>query len=313
MGLSSITVLTFAATVLSVISVGSLAYDCFLRYRIVVRERIQELAQKGLPDHGVQLFKGIRRAGEQEAKDRTLGERLSNLLEQAGVPCSVRTFFVWCHSTGSVCAAIGAWVWGWFAIAFYFAGALLPLAVVGLRRQVRRKKLCRQLPEAFQMISRAVRSGQTVPSALKIIADDFDAPISEEFALCYEQQNLGVSREAALRKLARRTGVMELQIFVVALLVQARSGGNLVELLDNLAITARKRLKLSERVRALTGEGRMQARVLLVLPVAAFVGLLVLSPDYAAEILQWPWLLAATAATQAVGVFWIRRIVNFQY
>src|SRR5262249_17945198 len=135
----------------------------------------------------------------------------------------------------------------------------------------------------------------------------------EEFALCYEQQNLGVSRESALRKLAARTGVMELQIFVVALLVQAKSGGDLVELLDGLAAMIRKRLKLKDRVRALTGEGRMQAPVLLVLPMAAVVGMVVLSPDYAKSLLDRPWLLAGTAVAQIAGAVWVRRIVHFEY
>jgi tight adherence protein B len=313
MGVSSITLLVFAATVLLVISLGSLAYDFFLRYRLVLRERVQELSSKGGADHSVQLFKGTRRLGDQDLKARTLRDRLTSLLEQAGVACSLRTFGAWCAGAALACGALGWWMRGWLGMAFLPIGGAVPLAVVCMRRHARRRKLCRQLPEAFQMISRAVRAGQTVPSALKIIADDFDAPISEEFALCYEQQNLGVSREAALRKLARRTGIMELQIFVVALLVQARSGGNLVELLDNLALTVRKRMKLSERVRALTGEGRMQARVLLILPIAALIGLMTLSPEYAAGVLSQPWLLAGTAAAQAVGVFWIRRIVNFQY
>jgi tight adherence protein B len=158
-----------------------------------------------------------------------------------------------------------------------------------------------------------VRAGQTVPAALKIIAHDFQPPISQEFGLCYEQQNLGVSRESALRKLAQRTGIMELQIFVVALLVQAKSGGDLVELLDNLAGMIRKRLKLADRVRALTGEGRMQALVLTILPIAALAALLVCSPQYAQSLLDRPWLLAATAVAQAAGTFWIRRIVNFEY
>ncbi len=152
-----------------------------------------------------------------------------------------------------------------------------------------------------------------MPSALQIIAEDFDPPISTEFALCYEQQNLGISRETALRTLAARSGIMELQIFVVALLVQAKSGGDLVELLDNLALMIRKRLKLKDRVRALTGEGRMQARVLIILPVAALFGIIYLSPDYAKALLDRPWLLAATAAAQAAGAFWVRKIVNFEY
>jgi tight adherence protein B len=188
---------------------------------------------------------------------------------------------------------------------------LLPLALY-VKRFSRQKKLSHQLPEAFQMISRSVSAGQTVPTALRIIADDFDEPISEEFALCYEQQNLGISRETSLRKLAQRTGIMELQLFVVALLVQERSGGDLVGLLDNLAAMIRKRLKLQNRIRALTGEGRMQALVLIILPIAALAAMLVLSPEYAQSLLDRPWLLGVAAGAQTLGALWIRRIVNFE-
>lgn len=311
MALSSITLLTFAATVLLVVSLGSLIYDCLLRYRLVVRERVQELTKSSSQDRSILLFKGGRLPGEQHR--RTLRERLSTLLEQAAVNCPLRTFVAWCLGVGVASGVIGVWLRGWAGALLTPFAALVPLVVVCLRRHARHQKLCQQLPEAFQMISRAVRAGQTVPAALKIIADDFERPISEEFALCYEQQNLGISRESALRKLAQRTGIMELQIFVVAILVQARSGGNLVELLDNLALTVRKRIKLSDRVRALTGEGRMQARVLLVLPIAALLGLVVLSPDYAVGVLRWPWLLVATGVAQGLGILWIRKIVNFQY
>ncbi|CAE7505023.1 unnamed protein product, partial [Symbiodinium sp. CCMP2456] len=175
------------------------------------------------------------------------------------------------------------------------------MAALLARRHHRQRELCRQLPEAFEMISRAIKAGQTVPAALQIIADHFEKPIATEFALCYEQQNLGMSRESALRRLAARSGVMELQIFVVALLVQARSGGDLIELLDNLALMIRKRLKLGDRVRALTGEGRMQAMVLIVLPIAAFLGIVSMAPDYASCLLERPWLLCATAIAQVAG------------
>jgi tight adherence protein B len=163
------------------------------------------------------------------------------------------------------------------------------------------------------MISRAVKAGQTIPAAMQVIAEDFEPPISTEFMLCYEQQNLGISREVALRKLAMRSGIMDLQLFVVALLIQGKSGGDLVEMLDNLAIMIRKRLKLKDRVRALTGEGRMQALVLILLPVGALIGLLIMSPEYAQELLDRPWLLGATALAQLVGALWIRTIVNFEY
>jgi tight adherence protein B len=87
----------------------------------------------------------------------------------------------------------------------------------------------------------------------------------------------------------------------------------LVELLDNLSAMIRKRVKLKDRVRALTGEGRMQALVLMILPVAGLLGIIVTAPEYARTLLDRPWLLAGTAAVQAVGAFWVRRIVNFQY
>jgi tight adherence protein B len=214
---------------------------------------------------------------------------------------------------GLLGTAVGLyWAW-WSGVLVGIAGGIAPLWALQFRKQLRQRKLSRQLPDAFAVISRAVRAGQTVPSALQIIAEDFEAPISTEFARCYEQQNLGVSRESALRQLAKRTGIMELQIFVVALLVQSRSGGDLVELLDNLAEMVRKRLKLKDRVRALTGEGRMQAFILTLLPFAAFVALAALFPDYVQSLWERPWLLAGAAAAEVVGVLWVRRIVDFEY
>ena len=155
--------------------------------------------------------------------------------------------------------------------------------------------------------------GQTLAAAFQIVADDFESPIAEEFRNCYEQQNLGMPYETVLRELARRTGIMELRILVVALLVQSRSGGNMMELLSNLSTMSRKRLKLQMKVKALTGEGRMQANVLIVLPALAFACILVISPDYAASLLHRPWLLAVTATAQLVGAIWIRRITAFEF
>jgi tight adherence protein B len=311
---SSITLLTFAATALFVASLATFIYDWLFRYRLALRDRLKGFAADGNDDQAVRLFKDINRLNYQKLfSGQSFVERLQRMSDQAGVNCSPVRFAMWSGVCAIAVAAAFAWKLSWLAIALSPLGTAVPLLVLYARRQVRQRRLCRQLPEAFQMISRAVRAGQTVPAALKIIAEDFDAPISEEFALCYEQQNLGVSRESVLRNLAARTGIMELQIFVVALLVQAKSGGDLVELLDNLASMIRKRLKLKDRVRALTGEGRMQALVLLILPIAALVGIIFLSPQYAQSLLERPGLLAGTAAVQAVGVFWVRRIVNFEY
>jgi tight adherence protein B len=307
-----IAILVFAAVAATVAVAGSLFYDRFLRNHLAVQERVKELSQVGDATRSASLFKDLKRLADQSAQRRTLLERLDQLIEQSATPLTLRQCGVL-----SIALAVGfAAPTAWFAplaipAAAGIGFALLPVALY-VKRFSRQKKLSRQLPEAFQMISRSVSAGQTVPAALRIIADDFDEPISEEFALCYEQQNLGISRETSLRKLAQRTGIMELQLFVVALLVQERSGGDLVGLLDNLAAMIRKRLKLQNRIRALTGEGRMQALVLIILPIAALAAMLVLSPEYAQSLLDRPWLLGVAAGAQTLGALWIRRIVNFE-
>jgi len=310
---SWITFLTFISATLMAACVGSLAYDYFFRYRAVVRQRLNEICT---PDtaHELSLFKGVAALSRTDGDSQeSLVNRLERLHEQAGVEWSWSSFALRCLGGGVAGGAMGFWGGWWLGVAGAIAGASVPLLALVMRRHTRRRKLCRQLPEAFQMISRAVRAGQTIPAALQIIANDFDRPISDEFARCYAQQNLGMSRESAFREMARRTGIMELQLFVVALLVQGKSGGDLVELLDNLAGMIRKRLKLKERVRALTGEGRMQAIVLTVLPFLALLGVIVLSPEYAKLLFDRPWLLIGTGIAQVIGILWIRHIVSFEY
>lgn len=303
----------FVTTSLLVLSVSVLIYEWLFRYRVAVRERIRQINSGPDECHSITLFKDLRNLPADQDQRRSWTDQLQLQLEQAGSDCSARSFVAYCCASGIASAAFGL-VWTKYLILpLGFCGAIIPLLVLRFWIRMRRRKMSHQLPEAFAMISRAVKAGQTVPSALQIIAEDFDPPISLEFARCYEQQNLGISRESALRQLARRTGIMELQIFVVAILVQAKSGGDLAELLDNLANMIRKRLKLKDRVRALTGEGRMQAIVLSVLPISALLGIVLIAPDYAQCLLTRPWLLAGTAIAQAAGVFWVRRIVAFEY
>ena len=162
-------------------------------------------------------------------------------------------------------------------------------------------------------MSRAVRAGQTMAGAMSLVATQLKAPISDEFACCCEQQNYGLSRDVTLQELARRTGVVELQLFVVAMLVHGASGGNPVEILDNLSDVIRKRVRLSGKVKALTSEGRLQAVILSILPIGAFVAIYILNPSYAQLLLDRPRLLGGVVISEVLGVLWIRRIVNFKY
>lgn len=313
MPITWITLLTFAGTSLLVLSIVAIVYDAFFRYRFAVQDRVEKLTGGNASDQAVSIFKEFKELQQTELNLLTWRQRIQQLIEQSGTQLSLSHFFLLSWAIAVLSGGFG-WYWTWW-LGFILApaGALLPWGICCFQRHARQQKLCNQLPEAFATISRAVRAGQTIPAAMQIIAEEFEAPISTEFALCYEQQNLGMSRETALRKFAMRSGIMDLQLFVVALLIQAKSGGNLVEMLDNLALMIRKRMKLKDRVKALTGEGRMQALVLILLPMIALFGLMILSPEYAQELLDRPWLLGVTAAAQFVGTLWIRSIVNFEY
>jgi tight adherence protein B len=199
------------------------------------------------------------------------------------------------------------------ALAAAIVGFVGPLIYVSMVRAARIQALRMQLPEAFELMSRAVRAGQTMSGAMGLVATQLKPPVSVEFACCCEQQNFGLPREVTLQELARRTGVVELQLFVVAMLVHGTSGGNPVEILDNLSDVIRTRVRLIGKVKALTSEGRLQAVILSILPVGAFVAIFILNRSYAQLLLDRPRLMLTVLVFEALGALWIRRIVNFEY
>lgn len=312
---NAVLIAVFAAVSLLSGAVGLAVYHWAFRYRDLVNARLHELARDDADAASVSLFKESGQRGASMLTADSLRATLQRLIDQSGLRWTVGTL-AWATAAAAAAGAavaLSAGVGNTAACVAAVCCSAAPIALLYSRRHSRTKRLTKQLPEAFQLISRTVRAGQTVPAALKLLSEEFKPPLSEEFALCYEQQNLGMSKESALRKLADRTGILELKLFVVAVFVQSKSGGDLMTLLDNLALMVQKRLRLKDRVRALTGEGRMQANVLLLLPLAAMAAILALAPEYAASIMARPWLLLATAGAQLAGVFWIRRIVNFDY
>src|SRR5262249_11215087 len=111
-------------------------------------------------------------------------------------------------------------------------GAALPVLYLQWRRHARREKMLTQLPNAFDLMARVIRTGQSVPQALQAVADSFEDPIAGEFAACQKRQNLGLRPEVTFREMAERTGILEMRIFVMAMLIQRQAGGNLSEVLE---------------------------------------------------------------------------------
>jgi tight adherence protein B len=311
--------LTFLAGVLVVAGAYSVIADLFLRDRSRVSKRVDEefrKRQRAQAQKSV-LFKNL---GQHAAEAADVGDgadlrqRFEALVEQSGLTLSTERLLVIMAGAGLGFGALGLLLQGLLgALVLAPLGAGLPLLYVHFRRKARLHKLLTQLPDAFELMARIIRAGQTTSQALQAVADEFDLPIGGEFGYCYEQQNLGLPPEVALRDLARRTGLLEIKIFVLALLVQQQTGGNLAELLDKLGAVVRERLILRGKISALTAEGRMQALVLLLLPPGIFLLILLINYTYASVLLDHYYLLIGTFVWELLGAVWIRKIVNFDF
>jgi tight adherence protein B len=239
--------------------------------------------------------------------------RLEDFLRQGGVPWSVRLLFCVAAGTSLVLAVLGLVFFGWIAA---LAG---PVAVVcGLyfflttKRKIRQERYLTQLVGAFELMARVLRSGQSVSEAIRAAVEAFEDPLGGEFERSLHQIEHGLRPEAAYRELSQRSGILELRIFVVAMTIQRQSGGNLSEVLDRLALVVRTRMRVRQKIRALTAEGRLQSLTLIVLPILTFGVMYFLNRQHAETLLAHGKLVAATIACMGVGVLWIRNIMNFE-
>lgn len=313
-------VLVFAAAFLAIFAVNALVAEVGRRgavsakqrldreFNTASRERARSVLHKNYlqhahravddPDHKPGLFESAQLWLEQAS----LTIRLVPFLIMVAIVALVTLVLAYVATSSLVLAPVLA------AIA-----AAVPFLNVELRRKKRLKQLREQLPDAFDLMARVMRSGQTVSQALQAVSEEFSMPISGEFGYCYEQMNLGLPPDTAMRDLAQRTGVLEIRIFVLAVIVHRQSGGNLSELLEKLSTVVRDRFRIRGMIDSLTAQGRLQAAILLSLPPGMFVLMAVMRPEYELMLLDYPWMIAAALISMAVGALWIRSIVNFDY
>jgi len=283
------------------------------RLEMELQRRQKELALLSVADQDLQA--ATTSSWADLKRRRSLRKRVTTLLSQAGVVMRPDQLLVACIALGVIGflpCALFAQRWALGALVG-LAAAPLPLACITFLRKQRRDKLLAQLPEAFELMSRTLRAGQTMGQAFQSVADEGVPPISEEFGFCYEQQNLGLSSEAAMRELADRTGLLELKIFVMAVMIHQQTGGNLSELLDKLSRVIRDRAKIRGAMKALTAEGALQAYILIALPPGMLAIMFVLNRPYALMLFEYYWLLVAAGGSMFLGWLWMRKIVNFDF
>jgi tight adherence protein B len=195
------------------------------------------------------------------------------------------------------------------------AGLVLPTLYLFRRRITRFKRFEEQFPEALDLLSRAIRAGHAFQTAMGMVADELPPPVGPEFRKTFDRQNFGLPLREALNELSERVSLLDVRFFVTAVLIQRETGGNLAEILDNLAGVVRERFKILRQVRVHTAHGRFTGYVLLALPAALGVALVFINPDLMRLLFQermGHMLLAGAMVLQTIGFFWIRAVVKIE-
>jgi len=192
---------------------------------------------------------------------------------------------------------------------------LVPLGWLWNKRRARLAKFGAQLPDALELVARALRAGHSLQAGMHVVAEEMPAPICDEFGRVFEESNLGIPVEEAMKSMCERVPNLDLRFFVTSVSIQRSTGGDLAEILDKIGYVIRERFKILGQVKALTGEGRLSGIVLIALPFALFGFMLNAKPDYIEPL--WTTELGrkmsvAAIIGQIVGALVIRKIVNIK-
>lgn len=244
-------------------------------------------------------------------------EDLRRLLEQAGIRWSVGSMLLLSlgMAVGLGLAAAAAAGGPFLPILGAAVGAYLPLAYVKFKRTRRFQAFEEHFPEAIDLLARAARAGHSLATGLQVVGEEAEEPVASEFRHIYEEQRFGLPLPDSLLALADRMDLVDVRIFVTAVLIQRESGGNLAENLDGLSQVIRGRFRFKRDVKTKSAHGRMTATVVGLAPVVAGVGMYALNPDYMAPLFVEPLgrlMLVVGATMMLVGFVVIRRMADLK-
>ncbi len=242
---------------------------------------------------------------------------LSLFFEQADSPIKLETFLLIsavAAVVGAMLAMIGNAPAPLYPV-FSLLTGLVPLTWLWWRRRCRFHKFESQLPDALELLARALRSGHSLNSGLFLVSEEMPAPISSEFQIAYEEQNLGIPIEAALKNMLKRMPNLDLKFFVTAVAIQRQTGGDLAEILDKIGYVIRERFKILGLVKALTGEGRLSGAVLMAMPIAIFIAVYYLNTEYVMLLFTTELgrkMVAVGIVMQIFGAIAIKKIIDIK-
>jgi len=261
-------------------------------------------------------------AGPMPAFDRAMaktrgGSWLAHLIEQSGsrtTPSAIVLIMVLAIALLAFGASLFIHV-PYAGLAGGAVGAVLPIGWLRHRRSSRLKRFEEQFPEALDLLSRAIRAGHAFQTAMGMIADEVAQPVGPEFKKTFDEQNFGLPLRDALNQLAERVPILDVRFFVTAVMIQRDTGGNLAEILDNLAHVVRERFKIRRQIRVHTAHGRFTGYVLLALPAALAVVLTYISPGHMETLFKEHMgqvMLMGAIVMQTIGFIWIRQVIKIE-
>ena len=245
------------------------------------------------------------------------GSGLAKLIDQSGVKTTPSAVVVMSLVIGVAAALLTSILLRvpLVPIAAFFIGAAAPFIYLKLMKSRRMDRFEEQFPEALDLLSRALRAGHAFQTAMGMVADDLKEPVGSEFRRTFDQQNFGLPLRDSLLQLADRIPLLDVRFFTTAVLIQRDTGGNLAEILDNLAHVVRERFRIRREIRTKTAHGRFTGLVLLALPAALGIILAMINPDHMDLLFSHPtgnMLIGVAIVMQVIGFFWIRKILDLE-
>jgi tight adherence protein B len=243
--------------------------------------------------------------------------QLDRLLEQANTRMPLGFFLLLSLLLAALGAVIGSMmkmnqaIWVILAL---FLGTLPFLYLISLK-QKRMAKFQAQLPDALDLIARALKAGHAFSAALKMVADEFGDPVGTEFRKTIDEINFGIGTDLAMTNLAHRVDCPDLQFFVVSVIIQRETGGNLAEILEKIASLIRERFKLYGKVRSLAAEGKLSAIILLALPPVLAAYLFFVQPEYIGLLFKDSIgiaMVVGAAIMMGIGTYIMKKMIDIR-
>lgn len=246
-----------------------------------------------------------------------LMRKLDSFIDKAGLKIDVKIFLLIMLISAAAGFVIGIALGRGiiFPVIFTLIGGTVPLFFLNLKKTRRVQQFTDQFPNTLDMISRSLKAGHSLISAIQMVGSEMSEPVAGLFKTAYEEQTLGLSMKDAFAHMIERVDTTDIRFFVTAVSIYREIGGNLSEILEKLANTIRERIMIRRQVRVYTAQARLSGYILAALPIAVAVFFYSIAPDYIGELVaikEGRYFIAAAITLQIIGFFVIRKIIDIK-